>query len=172
MASYNAVSALYLVICILLATFFIHHTIEFSKSYYSELEFDDLEENEKNAVDYVVEDFKNSTVTSKKHAVVKKPRKLQFPAGRADEPRCQIPVKTLKTPGEYKSLFRNRVNLDSKNYKSSEQTKILVMAQHRSGSSFFSELFNLHPEVFYLFEPLYQMEFREPEIVEPGTYRV
>ena len=168
MASYNAVSALYLVICILLATFFIHHTIEFSKSYYSDLEFDDLEEGENIVTaDYVEDTNKNLTI-SRKPAVIKKPRKLQFPAGRADEPRCQTPV---ETPEEYKHLLKNRVNLDAKNYKSSEQTKILVMAQHRSGSSFFSELFNLHPEVFYLFEPLYQMEFREPEIVDPRTYR-
>ena len=117
--------------------------------------------------------FQNNSLLNKTKSVKK--RKLQFPAGRAEELRCKD---AIPTPNEFKVLVKNRIGIEEINnksykvYKSSEQTKILVMAQHRTGSSFFSELFNLHPEVFYLFEPLYQMEFREPEIVNPKTYRV
>jgi len=102
-------------------------------------------------------------------------RKLQFPPGRSESPQCKSGI---PTPTNFETLLSNRIGLGEiknetrKVYESSEQTKILVMAQHRSGSSFFSELLNLHPEVFYLFEPLYQMEFREPEVVTPETYRV
>lgn len=33
-------------------------------------------------------------------------------------------------------------------------TVVIIMAYYRSGSSFFGELFNRNPDVFYLFEPL------------------
>jgi len=36
------------------------------------------------------------------------------------------------------------------------QTKVvIILTNHRSGSSFVGELFNQHPDVFYMFEPLY-----------------
>ena len=34
------------------------------------------------------------------------------------------------------------------------QTRILIMTHHRSGSSFTGQLFNQHPDVFYMYEPL------------------
>ncbi|XP_041652109.1 carbohydrate sulfotransferase 1 [Cheilinus undulatus] len=45
---------------------------------------------------------------------------------------------------------------DSKNAK--KRTHILILATTRSGSSFVGQLFNQHPEVFYLFEPLYHVQ--------------
>ncbi|XP_008309416.1 carbohydrate sulfotransferase 1 isoform X2 [Cynoglossus semilaevis] len=39
-----------------------------------------------------------------------------------------------------------------------ERTHILILATTRSGSSFVGQLFNQHPEVFYLFEPLYHVQ--------------
>uniref|UniRef100_A0A3B4ZD52 Sulfotransferase n=1 Tax=Stegastes partitus TaxID=144197 RepID=A0A3B4ZD52_9TELE len=38
------------------------------------------------------------------------------------------------------------------------RTHILILATTRSGSSFVGQLFNQHPEVFYLFEPLYHVQ--------------
>uniref|UniRef100_A0A672JL74 Sulfotransferase n=1 Tax=Salarias fasciatus TaxID=181472 RepID=A0A672JL74_SALFA len=43
-------------------------------------------------------------------------------------------------------------------YNSSRRTHILILATTRSGSSFVGQLFNQHPEVFYLFEPLYHVQ--------------
>uniref|UniRef100_A0A672F299 Sulfotransferase n=1 Tax=Salarias fasciatus TaxID=181472 RepID=A0A672F299_SALFA len=40
----------------------------------------------------------------------------------------------------------------------SRRTHILILATTRSGSSFVGQLFNQHPEVFYLFEPLYHVQ--------------
>ncbi|XP_051239233.1 carbohydrate sulfotransferase 1 [Dicentrarchus labrax] len=39
-----------------------------------------------------------------------------------------------------------------------KRTHILILATTRSGSSFVGQLFNQHPEVFYLFEPLYHVQ--------------
>jgi len=192
MPSYNAVSAIYLMTCFLLATFFIHHTMEFSKS------LRDLDKSETVVIHDTVLDrpnhktykrypqavSKTHQLSSKifnttsdqplqNHTKFVKKRKLQFPPGRSQSSQCKSGI---PTPKHFKTLLSNRIGLDEiknktqKIYKSDEQTKILVMAQHRSGSSFFSELLNLHPEVFYLFEPLYQMEFREPEVVTSETY--
>ncbi|XP_071750352.1 carbohydrate sulfotransferase 1-like [Centroberyx gerrardi] len=43
-------------------------------------------------------------------------------------------------------------------YNASRRTHILILATTRSGSSFVGQLFNQHPEVFYLFEPLYHVQ--------------
>ncbi|KAF3689226.1 Carbohydrate sulfotransferase 1 [Channa argus] len=43
-------------------------------------------------------------------------------------------------------------------YNASKRTHILILATTRSGSSFVGQLFNQHPEVFYLFEPLYHVQ--------------
>lgn len=48
---------------------------------------------------------------------------------------------------QIKSLFERRV--DAKH-----PTKVLLLASHRSGSSFLGEIFNQNPNAFYLFEPL------------------
>ncbi|XP_068169674.1 carbohydrate sulfotransferase 1-like isoform X2 [Antennarius striatus] len=39
-----------------------------------------------------------------------------------------------------------------------KRTHIIILATTRSGSSFVGQLFNQHPEVFYLFEPLYHVQ--------------
>ncbi|XP_018526704.1 carbohydrate sulfotransferase 1 [Lates calcarifer] len=43
-------------------------------------------------------------------------------------------------------------------YNANKRTHILILATTRSGSSFVGQLFNQHPEVFYLFEPLYHVQ--------------
>ncbi|XP_038560906.1 carbohydrate sulfotransferase 1 [Micropterus salmoides] len=43
-------------------------------------------------------------------------------------------------------------------YNGNKRTHILILATTRSGSSFVGQLFNQHPEVFYLFEPLYHVQ--------------
>jgi len=35
-----------------------------------------------------------------------------------------------------------------------EQTRVLLVTAHRSGSTFLGELFNRNPNAFYIFEPL------------------
>ena len=35
-----------------------------------------------------------------------------------------------------------------------EQTKVLLVTAHRSGSTFLGELFNRNEDAFYVFEPL------------------
>ncbi|TKS74012.1 Carbohydrate sulfotransferase 1 [Collichthys lucidus] len=42
--------------------------------------------------------------------------------------------------------------------KANKRINILILATTRSGSSFVGQLFNQHPEVFYLFEPLYHVQ--------------
>uniref|UniRef100_A0A665WGC3 Sulfotransferase n=1 Tax=Echeneis naucrates TaxID=173247 RepID=A0A665WGC3_ECHNA len=48
------------------------------------------------------------------------------------------------------------ISLHSNN--ATKRTHILILATTRSGSSFVGQLFNQHPEVFYLFEPLYHVQ--------------
>lgn len=43
-------------------------------------------------------------------------------------------------------------------YNNSRKTHILILATTRSGSSFVGQLFNQHPDIFYLFEPLYHVQ--------------
>ncbi|XP_020506925.2 carbohydrate sulfotransferase 1 [Labrus bergylta] len=47
-------------------------------------------------------------------------------------------------------------SVDSVN--ANKRIHILILATTRSGSSFVGQLFNQHPEVFYLFEPLYHVQ--------------
>ncbi|NXN15443.1 CHST1 sulfotransferase, partial [Indicator maculatus] len=44
-------------------------------------------------------------------------------------------------------------------YNLSRKTHVLVLATTRSGSSFVGQLFNQHFDVFYLFEPLYHVQY-------------
>ncbi|CAJ1057313.1 carbohydrate sulfotransferase 1 [Xyrichtys novacula] len=46
----------------------------------------------------------------------------------------------------------------SSSFTANNRTHILILATTRSGSSFVGQLFNQHPEVFYLFEPLYHVQ--------------
>lgn len=38
-----------------------------------------------------------------------------------------------------------------------QKRAVIIITNHRSGSSFFGELFNQHPDAFYLFEPLFPL---------------
>ncbi|KAL4005305.1 hypothetical protein ACER0C_005018 [Sarotherodon galilaeus] len=49
-------------------------------------------------------------------------------------------------------------SLSNPSYNVTKRTHILILATTRSGSSFVGQLFNQHPEVFYLFEPLYHVQ--------------
>lgn len=42
--------------------------------------------------------------------------------------------------------------------KQGKQTNLMIISQGRSGSSFLGQIFNYHPEVFYIFEPLHTLE--------------
>ncbi|XP_069077859.1 carbohydrate sulfotransferase 1 [Pleurodeles waltl] len=44
-------------------------------------------------------------------------------------------------------------------YNLSKKTHILILATTRSGSSFGGQLFNQHSDIFYLFEPLYHVQY-------------
>ncbi|XP_072242903.1 carbohydrate sulfotransferase 1-like [Leuresthes tenuis] len=50
------------------------------------------------------------------------------------------------------------ISFSSPSLDGNERTNILILATTRSGSSFVGQLFNQHPEVFYLFEPLYHVQ--------------
>ncbi|KAK7474615.1 hypothetical protein BaRGS_00034144, partial [Batillaria attramentaria] len=41
--------------------------------------------------------------------------------------------------------------------------KIILMSYRRSGSSFTAEIISRHPDVFYTFEPLYNLQHRHSE---------
>ncbi|XP_074533516.1 carbohydrate sulfotransferase 1-like [Halichoeres trimaculatus] len=57
---------------------------------------------------------------------------------------------------ETRTPFSPASTSDSSNV--NKRTHILILATTRSGSSFVGQLFNQHPEVFYLFEPLYHVQ--------------
>lgn len=44
------------------------------------------------------------------------------------------------------------------------RTKVLIVTEYRSGSSFVAEIFNRNPKAWYLFEPLTMTNWREPNI--------
>ncbi|XP_048865713.1 carbohydrate sulfotransferase 1-like [Brienomyrus brachyistius] len=76
------------------------------------------------------------------------------PCGGAD--RCQ-----LRRPKEYRwrSLCDGRPPSEgSFSSLSSSRKHILLFATTRSGSSFTGQLFNQHPSIFYVFEPLYHVQ--------------
>eukprot|EP00794_Sanderia_malayensis_P020647 gene20647-22683_t len=51
--------------------------------------------------------------------------------------------------------------------------KVLILAQARSGSSFLGEIFNQHPDVMYLYEPLHAYKiFSMTGILSAGSYGV
>ena len=54
----------------------------------------------------------------------------------------------------YLSLGQSYSPSSDKNQKVKNQTKVLLVTGHRTGSTFISELFNQNNNAFYLFEPL------------------
>ena len=66
-------------------------------------------------------------------------RRLQLSAGVADKP----------------MFHRTKiVHLTSSTTSNSQRRNVIIVSQPRSGSSFLGQIFNQHPNVFYLFEPL------------------
>ncbi|KAL9952178.1 hypothetical protein ACROYT_G039393 [Oculina patagonica] len=56
-----------------------------------------------------------------------------------------------------------------------EKTNVLIIAHGRSGSSFLGQIFNSHPEVFYIFEPLITFQLtsmRNSTLYEHSTMRL
>ena len=56
-----------------------------------------------------------------------------------------------------------------------ENTNILILAHGRSGSSFLGQIFNSHPEVFYIYEPLLTFQLttmRDSKLYEESTKRL
>ena len=59
--------------------------------------------------------------------------------------------------GEAHHVDTSQIKLEPDNWKLNlalNKTRVLIMTHHRSGSSFTGELFNQHPDVFYMYEPL------------------
>lgn len=56
-----------------------------------------------------------------------------------------------------------------------EETNILILAHGRSGSSFLGQIFNSHPDVFYVYEPLITFQLttmRDSKLYENSTMRL
>ncbi|XP_077984805.1 carbohydrate sulfotransferase 1-like [Glandiceps talaboti] len=69
------------------------------------------------------------------------------------------------------SGYREFKNLNPTKLKFSERTNVVVTAGMRTGSSFVGQLFNSHPDFFFLFEPLFGLRSMEngPEISVHGV---
>ncbi|KAM4619071.1 carbohydrate sulfotransferase 1-like [Polymixia lowei] len=64
----------------------------------------------------------------------------------------------LTSPPSSSSSSSSSSSFPLPSYNVSRRTHILILATTRSGSSFVGQLLNQHPEVFYLFEPLYHVQ--------------
>ena len=56
-----------------------------------------------------------------------------------------------------------------------EKTNVLILAHGRSGSSFLGQIFNSHPDVFYIYEPLITFQLttvRDSRLYEQSTMRL
>ncbi|KAM9376133.1 carbohydrate sulfotransferase 1-like [Pholidichthys leucotaenia] len=75
-----------------------------------------------------------------------------------DMPR--VAQETLRASGNgcVDVLSRTQSSPSLSSYDGNKRIHILILATTRSGSSFVGQLFNQHPEVFYLFEPLYHVQ--------------
>uniref|UniRef100_A0A8C5WFT7 Sulfotransferase n=1 Tax=Leptobrachium leishanense TaxID=445787 RepID=A0A8C5WFT7_9ANUR len=74
---------------------------------------------------------------------------------------CPIPNPANCSHGQEPTDSPDRLCDESQSLNSnlSRKTHILILATTRSGSSFVGQLFNQHSDVFYLFEPLYHVQF-------------
>ncbi|KAG8564709.1 hypothetical protein GDO81_016558 [Engystomops pustulosus] len=74
---------------------------------------------------------------------------------------CPIPNPNNCSPGQDPTESPDRLCEDGQltNSNISRKTHILILATTRSGSTFLGQLFNQHTDVFYLFEPLYHVEY-------------
>ncbi|KAG8564711.1 hypothetical protein GDO81_016560 [Engystomops pustulosus] len=74
---------------------------------------------------------------------------------------CPIPNPNNCSPGQDPTESPDRLCEDGQltNSNISRKTHILILATTRSGSTFVGQLFNQHTDVFYLFEPLYHVQY-------------
>ena len=72
------------------------------------------------------------------------------------------------------SRYTSLVALQSPS-KTTERTNVLIIAHGRTGSSFLGQIFNSHPEVFYIYEPLITFQLtsmRNSSLYESSTMRL
>ncbi|XP_074083684.1 carbohydrate sulfotransferase 1 [Macrotis lagotis] len=74
---------------------------------------------------------------------------------------CPVPSPVNCSPGPGEAEMAERLCEESPTfgYNLSRKTHILILATTRSGSSFVGQLFNQHLDFFYLFEPLYHVQY-------------
>ncbi|XP_036620063.1 carbohydrate sulfotransferase 1 [Trichosurus vulpecula] len=74
---------------------------------------------------------------------------------------CPMPSPVNCSPGPGEAEMAERLCEESPTfgYNLSRKTHILILATTRSGSSFVGQLFNQHLDFFYLFEPLYHVQY-------------
>ena len=65
------------------------------------------------------------------------------------------PMKELypKFENDYAYSISDKI-MQQELYKLKKRQRVLILTHHRSGSSFTGEIFNLHPDAFYMYEPL------------------
>lgn len=95
------------------------------------------------------------------------PRSLEDSTRISDVPRNpRIPRENPRNPrgntnlsrDDHKSLQDPTGIPDPRGVPRGTRSNILILAYHRSGSSFLGEMFNRNPEVFYLFEPVHPID--------------
>ena len=66
-----------------------------------------------------------------------------------------FPMKDLypKFENDYSDSISDKIMQQELN-KLKKRQRVLILTHHRSGSSFTGEIFNLHPDAFYMYEPL------------------
>ncbi len=80
---------------------------------------------------------------------------------------------TIDSEASDANLQYQMASLDSSIDWKHRHKKVLILAQGRSGSSFLGEIFNQHPDVLYLYEPLHAYKiFSMTGIFPAGTYGV
>lgn len=73
------------------------------------------------------------------------------------------------------SRYTSLVAFQSSSTTKTERTNILIIAHGRTGSSFLGQIFNSHPEVFYIYEPLITFQLtslRNSSLYERSTMRL
>ncbi|XP_066271009.1 carbohydrate sulfotransferase 1-like [Branchiostoma lanceolatum] len=66
---------------------------------------------------------------------------------------CSCDKHTAKEPNDIKHTATKAATLSER-----KRTAVIVMTSMRSGSTFVGEIFNQHPEAFYIFEPIWALE--------------
>lgn len=71
---------------------------------------------------------------------------------------------TGRIPGKKPVSPTPRLSAGIQNCKGERRKAVIIHAPARSGSTFLGELFNQHSEVYYLFEPLYEIGYSSQEV--------